>query len=152
MELLDRNRRGIWRLSDCSGTRTDSHLIRKQILNHLAKWWFSVYLQTKWLCVQVPLQSLVFILLWIYLFIGKKLHDQMRRPAFATLIIHVKLTIVNFVKRSMNLKIINMFTRVTIWHWLLIFFPSKWSLEHITVQWGWVQNKIKRDLTLNPEP
>ena len=106
MELLDRNRRGIWRLSDCSGTRTDSHLIREQILNHLAKWWCSVYLQTKWLCVQVPLQSLVFILLLIYLFIGKKLHDQMRRPAFAALIIHVKLTIVNFVKRSMNLKII----------------------------------------------
>ena len=36
-ELLARNRRDIWRLSDCNGTRTHNHLVRKRTLNHLAK-------------------------------------------------------------------------------------------------------------------
>ena len=35
--------------SDCNGTRTHNHLVRKRTLNHL---------RTKWLCVRVPLQSL----------------------------------------------------------------------------------------------
>ena len=35
-ELLARNRRDIWSLSDCNGTRTNDHLVRKRILNHLA--------------------------------------------------------------------------------------------------------------------
>ena len=37
MELLARNRREIWSLSDCSGTRTHNHLFRKRTLNFLAK-------------------------------------------------------------------------------------------------------------------
>ena len=36
-ELLARNRRHIWRLSDCNGTRTHNHLICKRTVNHLAK-------------------------------------------------------------------------------------------------------------------
>ena len=36
-ELLARSRRHIWRLSDCNGTRTHNHLVRKGTLNHLAK-------------------------------------------------------------------------------------------------------------------
>ena len=36
-ELLARNRREIGSLSDCSGTQTHNHLIRKRTLNHLAK-------------------------------------------------------------------------------------------------------------------
>ena len=36
-ELLARNRRDIWSLSDCNGIRTYNHLVRKQSLNHLAK-------------------------------------------------------------------------------------------------------------------
>ena len=36
-ELLARSRRHIWRLSDCNGTQTNNHLVRKRILNHLAK-------------------------------------------------------------------------------------------------------------------
>ena len=36
-EVLTRSRRHIWRLSDCNGTRTNNHLVRKRILNHLAK-------------------------------------------------------------------------------------------------------------------
>ena len=37
-ELLARSRRHIcWTLSDCNGTRTDNHLVRKRTLNHLAK-------------------------------------------------------------------------------------------------------------------
>ena len=36
-ELVARNRRDIWRLSDCNGTRTHDHLVRKRAPNHLAK-------------------------------------------------------------------------------------------------------------------
>ena len=36
-ELFSRNRRGIWSLSDCNGTGTHNHLVRKQTLNHLVK-------------------------------------------------------------------------------------------------------------------
>ena len=32
-ERLARNRRGIWCLSDCNGTRTHNHLVRKRTLN-----------------------------------------------------------------------------------------------------------------------
>ena len=35
-ELLVRNRRDIWSLSDCNRTRTHNHLVRKRTLNHLA--------------------------------------------------------------------------------------------------------------------
>ena len=47
-------------LSDCNGTRTHNHLVRKRTLNPLAKLakWLSVRLRTKWLWVRVPLQSL----------------------------------------------------------------------------------------------
>ena len=40
-ELLARNRREIWSLSDCNWTRTHNHLVHKRKLNHLAipaKW------------------------------------------------------------------------------------------------------------------
>ena len=43
-ELLAKNRRGIWSLSDCNWTRTHNHLSRKRTRNHLAK-------LTKWLAV-----------------------------------------------------------------------------------------------------
>ena len=36
-EFLARSRRQIWRLSDCNGTRTHNHLLRKRKLNHLAQ-------------------------------------------------------------------------------------------------------------------
>ena len=36
-ELLARNRLDIWRLSDCNGTWTHNHLVRKRTLNHLVK-------------------------------------------------------------------------------------------------------------------
>ena len=36
-ELLAHSRRHIWTLSDCNGTRTHNHLVRKPTLNHLAK-------------------------------------------------------------------------------------------------------------------
>ena len=36
-EPYDQNRRDIWSLSDCTGTRTHNYLVRKQTLNHLAK-------------------------------------------------------------------------------------------------------------------
>ena len=36
-ELLARNRRDIWNLSDCNGTRTHKLLVRKRTLNHLNK-------------------------------------------------------------------------------------------------------------------
>ena len=61
-ELLARNRRKIWSVSDCSGTRTHNHLARKRTLNHLARLailakWLSVRLRTKWLWVRVPLHA-----------------------------------------------------------------------------------------------
>ena len=34
-EHLARNRREIWSSSDCNGTRTHNHLVRKQTLNYL---------------------------------------------------------------------------------------------------------------------
>ena len=44
-EIIAQNRRDIWSLSDCDGTRTHNHLVRKGTLNYLAK-------LTKWLsCV-----------------------------------------------------------------------------------------------------
>ena len=36
-ELLARNRHKIRTSSDCNWTRTHSHLVHKQVLNHLAK-------------------------------------------------------------------------------------------------------------------
>ena len=87
-ELLARNRRDSSSLSDCNGTRTRNHLVRKGTLNHLPKltkwlrWVVSTYLysafdcmflscqvrlQTKWLWVRVPLPSLklqIFRLFW----------------------------------------------------------------------------------------
>ena len=36
-ELLAGNRRDIWSSSNCNGTRTYNHLVRKRTLNHLAK-------------------------------------------------------------------------------------------------------------------
>ena len=45
-ELLARSRCHIWRLSDCDGTRTHNHLVRKRTLNHLAQ-------LTKWLSCAV---------------------------------------------------------------------------------------------------
>ena len=47
-ELLARNRREIWSLSDCNGTRTHNHLIRKRTLNHLVKLakWLSCVVST----------------------------------------------------------------------------------------------------------
>ena len=57
-ELLAWSRREIWSLSDCSWTRTHSHLVHKRTLNHLAKW-LNVCLWTKWLWVRAQLQSLV---------------------------------------------------------------------------------------------
>ena len=46
IELLARNRRDIWRLSDCNGTRTHNYLVRKPTLNHINKMLFRVPLQT----------------------------------------------------------------------------------------------------------
>ena len=82
-KLLARNRRDIWSLSDCNGSRTHNHLVRKRILNHLAKltkwlsWIVSTYLQCIWLYVLIIsrtrfrvnvhsiLGSLTFRLLWV---------------------------------------------------------------------------------------
>ena len=36
-KLLAWNRRDIWSLNDCNGTRTHSHLVCQRTLNHLAK-------------------------------------------------------------------------------------------------------------------
>ena len=60
-ELFARNRRDVWSLSDCNGTRAHNHLVRKWTLNDLASLtslakWLSVRLGTKWLLVIVPLQ------------------------------------------------------------------------------------------------
>ena len=47
-ELLAWNRRDIWNLSDCNGTRTYNHLVCKWILNHLARLakWLSCVVNT----------------------------------------------------------------------------------------------------------
>ena len=59
-ELLVWSRHKIWSLSDCNGTRTQSHLVRKRTLNHLASLTkcLSVRLQSKLFWVRVQLQSL----------------------------------------------------------------------------------------------
>ena len=59
-ELLARNRRYIWSLSDWKRIRAYNHLVCKHTFNHLAKLaslakCLSVPLQTKWLWVQIPL-------------------------------------------------------------------------------------------------
>ena len=46
-ELLARNRRAIWSLSDCNWTRNHSHLVRKQTLNQGTPWLF-------WICICLP--------------------------------------------------------------------------------------------------
>ena len=47
-ETLARNRRRIWNLSDCNGTRTHNYLACKRTLNHLAKLakWLSFVVST----------------------------------------------------------------------------------------------------------
>ena len=60
-ELLSWSRCYIWRLGDCNQTRTHNKLVRKRTLNHLDKRIFNhlcVRLRTKWLWLQVSLQSL----------------------------------------------------------------------------------------------
>ena len=57
------NRRDIWILSVCNGTRTHNHLVCKRTFNHVTKLtslakWLSVCLRIKGLRVRVPLQSL----------------------------------------------------------------------------------------------
>ena len=58
----------ILKKGDCNGTRTHSHLVGKQTLNHLASFakWLSVCLRTKWMWVRVPLQSLNLQLLLLF--------------------------------------------------------------------------------------
>ena len=61
-ELFPWKRRDICKLSCCNGTRTQSNIVRKRTLNHLAKLTsltksLSVCLRTMWLYVRVPLQS-----------------------------------------------------------------------------------------------
>ena len=69
-ELLARNKRDIWNINNCNGTRNHNHLVCKQTLSHLTKLavvsfrhltkqpnWLSVPLQTKWLWVRILLQS-----------------------------------------------------------------------------------------------
>ena len=62
-------------LTNCNGTRIHKHLVREQTLNQLASLakWLSVHLQTKWLGVRVPLQSLKLQIL--RLFLSKKSLD-----------------------------------------------------------------------------
>ena len=55
-ELVALSRREIWSLRDCNWTQTHNHLVLKQTLNHLTKLY--LHLWTKWLWVQVQLQSL----------------------------------------------------------------------------------------------
>ena len=58
-ELLTGNRRHIWSLSDCNGTRSHNHFVQERRINYLDKLlqfaklakWLSVRLQTKWLWV-----------------------------------------------------------------------------------------------------
>ena len=47
-EFLAQNRRNIWTLIDCNGTRTHNHLVHKLTLNHLAKLvkWLSCVVST----------------------------------------------------------------------------------------------------------
>ena len=59
-KLLFQNRRDIWSLSDCNGTRTDNHLVHKRTINRLAR-------LPKWLSCVVS--TCLFILLrciWLY--------------------------------------------------------------------------------------
>ena len=87
-ELLAWNRRDIWSWSDCNWTRTHNHLVRKRTLNHLTKLIslakrLSVRLRTKWLWVQVPLQSLKKFLFWdfsewkMWYFLSEKVDGKM---------------------------------------------------------------------------
>ena len=55
-----------FQISQSKEIRTNNHLVRKWILNHLAKW-LSVCLQSKWLWVRISLLSLklqIRCLLW----------------------------------------------------------------------------------------
>ena len=59
-ELLVRNRRHIWRLSDSNGIRIHNDLVHERTFNHLAKLanlakWLLVNLRTKCLWVRIPL-------------------------------------------------------------------------------------------------
>ena len=61
-ELLAPNRRDIWSLCHCNGTRTHNHLVRKRTLNHLVNRaslpkWLNVRLRSKSSWVWVLFQS-----------------------------------------------------------------------------------------------
>ena len=66
-ELLARNRRHIWSSSDCNGTRTPNHLVRKRTLNYLGK----LASLAKWLSVPfedyIKRKRLVPWTIWIHL-------------------------------------------------------------------------------------
>ena len=64
-ELLPRNKRSTWSLSDTNEIQTYNHLFRKRTLNQMVKFgkpnlpkWLSVCLRTKWLWVPILLLSL----------------------------------------------------------------------------------------------
>ena len=69
-EILARNRRDNWSLSDCNGTQIHNHLVRKQRLNHLANlaWWLRcvviTYLYSTFDCIF--LSCYVWISEWIH--------------------------------------------------------------------------------------
>ena len=69
-ELLTRNRRDFWSLSDCNRTRTHNHLVRKRTLNHFGKltksltWIVSTYLNGAFDCMFLSCQ--VRVLDWIH--------------------------------------------------------------------------------------
>ena len=59
-ELFAQNKRDMWSLSDCNGTRTHNQLVRKGTLNHLVKltkrlsWVLSIYLYGSVDCMFFP--------------------------------------------------------------------------------------------------
>ena len=57
-ELLARNRRDIWSLSDCNETRTYNHLVRKRTLNHLWSVWpvFMAVLSKEFFDIQATME------------------------------------------------------------------------------------------------
>ena len=63
-KLLARNRREIWSLSDCNGTRTHNHLVLKRTLNHLAKLpkWLNCVVGSSPVAVTFVLVFLIFLI------------------------------------------------------------------------------------------
>ena len=113
-ELLARNKRHPWRLSDCNGTRTHDHLVRKRTLNPLPKLaqWLSCVVSTYLYGAfdYMFLSCLVRVLEWIHILYYLKLYIRIATSrSFSLSIFVLFISLMQLVNGAQFLNFISLF-------------------------------------------